>query len=226
MRLVAGRPSSTGDWTWGPTGSPSCTLLGGQSHVAGVRSWGTPQGRDSQGSEPGRQVVGRAAQSREGDRTGQALCRKHTAWVPSDPTPCARDGGAGLGQTPGHRSRPIGRVGTEAAAGGRPSSETGGPRSAPGWAGAAEGLRCGASRFADQRGARAAFAASFLAASALYLLLAAACSPALPGAALLFASRLPAPLMHALPGRRGLTPGRAGSPQDVSLDLRARQDEG
>lgn len=57
------------------------------------------------------------------------------------------------------------------------------------------------SRFADQRGARAAFTISFLAASALYLLLAAACGPALPGVALLFASRLPAPLMHTLPGR-------------------------
>ncbi|XP_054426730.1 solute carrier family 22 member 18 [Pteronotus mesoamericanus] len=54
-------------------------------------------------------------------------------------------------------------------------------------------------RFADQHGARAAFTVSFLAASALYLLLAAACSPALPGVALLFASRLPALLMHTLP---------------------------
>lgn len=54
-------------------------------------------------------------------------------------------------------------------------------------------------RFADQRGARAAFTVSFLAASALYLLLAAACGPALPSVALLFASRLPAPLMHTLP---------------------------
>ncbi|KAM7084306.1 solute carrier family 22 member 18 isoform 1-T1 [Molossus nigricans] len=54
-------------------------------------------------------------------------------------------------------------------------------------------------RFADQHGARAAFAVSFLGSCALYLLLAAACSPALPGAALLFASRLPAPLMHMLP---------------------------
>ncbi|KAM9078958.1 solute carrier family 22 member 18 isoform 2-T2 [Megaptera novaeangliae] len=54
-------------------------------------------------------------------------------------------------------------------------------------------------RFADQRGARAAFTLSFLASSALYLLLAAACSPALPGVALLFASRLPGALMHTLP---------------------------
>ncbi|CAK6449860.1 unnamed protein product [Pipistrellus nathusii] len=54
-------------------------------------------------------------------------------------------------------------------------------------------------RFADQRGARAALTASFLAGSALYLLLAAACSPGLPGTALLFASRLPAPLLHTLP---------------------------
>ncbi|KAM5318626.1 solute carrier family 22 member 18 isoform 2-T2 [Glossophaga mutica] len=54
-------------------------------------------------------------------------------------------------------------------------------------------------RFADQRGARAAFTVSFLAASALYLLLTAACSPALPGVALLFASRLPALFMHTLP---------------------------
>lgn len=59
-----------------------------------------------------------------------------------------------------------------------------------------------ASRFADQRGARAALTASFLAGSALYLLLAAACSPGLPGTALLFASRLPAPLLHTLPGGR------------------------
>ncbi|XP_061058250.1 solute carrier family 22 member 18 isoform X4 [Eubalaena glacialis] len=54
-------------------------------------------------------------------------------------------------------------------------------------------------RFADQRGARAAFTLSFLASSALYLLLAAACSPTLPGVALLFASRLPGALMHTLP---------------------------
>uniref|UniRef100_F6S1P3 Solute carrier family 22 member 18 n=1 Tax=Equus caballus TaxID=9796 RepID=F6S1P3_HORSE len=54
-------------------------------------------------------------------------------------------------------------------------------------------------RFADQRGARAALTLSFMAASALYLLLAAACSPGLPGVALLFASRLPAVLMHTLP---------------------------
>ncbi|XP_058382126.1 solute carrier family 22 member 18 isoform X1 [Diceros bicornis minor] len=54
-------------------------------------------------------------------------------------------------------------------------------------------------RFADQRGARAALTLSFVAASALFLLLAAACSPALPGVALLFASRLPAVLMHTLP---------------------------
>ncbi|XP_049569988.1 solute carrier family 22 member 18 isoform X8 [Orcinus orca] len=54
-------------------------------------------------------------------------------------------------------------------------------------------------RFADQRGARAAFTLSFLASSALYLLLAAACSPALPGVPLLFASRLPGALMHTLP---------------------------
>ncbi|XP_008837411.1 solute carrier family 22 member 18 [Nannospalax galili] len=54
-------------------------------------------------------------------------------------------------------------------------------------------------RFADQRGARVALSLSFLAASALYLLLAASCSPALPGPLLLFASRLPAALMHTLP---------------------------
>ncbi|KAM9659833.1 solute carrier family 22 member 18 isoform 2-T2 [Trichechus inunguis] len=54
-------------------------------------------------------------------------------------------------------------------------------------------------RFADQRGARAAFTLSFLAASALFLLLAAACSPGLPGVALLFISRLPSALMHTLP---------------------------
>lgn len=61
-------------------------------------------------------------------------------------------------------------------------------------------LLCG-SRFADQYGARAALSLSFLAASALYLLLVASCSPALPGVFLLFASRLPAVLMHTLPGR-------------------------
>uniref|UniRef100_A0A8C9ASX2 Organic cation transporter-like protein 2 n=1 Tax=Prolemur simus TaxID=1328070 RepID=A0A8C9ASX2_PROSS len=54
-------------------------------------------------------------------------------------------------------------------------------------------------RFADQRGARAALTLSFLAASAFYLLLAASCSPALPGTYLLFASRLPSALMHGLP---------------------------
>ncbi|XP_037012224.2 solute carrier family 22 member 18 isoform X1 [Artibeus jamaicensis] len=54
-------------------------------------------------------------------------------------------------------------------------------------------------RFADQRGARAAFTVSFLAASALHLLLTAACSPALPGLALLFASRLPGLFTHILP---------------------------
>ncbi|XP_077913751.1 solute carrier family 67 member A1 isoform X1 [Halichoerus grypus] len=54
-------------------------------------------------------------------------------------------------------------------------------------------------RFADQRGARAAFTLSFLASSAFYLILAAACSPALPGVALLYVSPLPAALMHGLP---------------------------
>lgn len=54
-------------------------------------------------------------------------------------------------------------------------------------------------RFSDQYGARAALSLSFLAASALYLLLVASCSPALPGVFLLFASRLPAVLMHTLP---------------------------
>uniref|UniRef100_I3NCX4 Solute carrier family 22 member 18 n=1 Tax=Ictidomys tridecemlineatus TaxID=43179 RepID=I3NCX4_ICTTR len=54
-------------------------------------------------------------------------------------------------------------------------------------------------RFADQHGARAALSLSFVAASALYLLLAAACSPALPGVFLLFASRLPGAFMHTLP---------------------------
>ncbi|XP_006893437.1 PREDICTED: solute carrier family 22 member 18 [Elephantulus edwardii] len=54
-------------------------------------------------------------------------------------------------------------------------------------------------RFADQRGARAAFTLSFLASSALYLLLAAACSPALPGILLLFTSRIPSALMHIMP---------------------------
>nr|XP_025859977.1 solute carrier family 22 member 18 [Vulpes vulpes] len=43
-----------------------------------------------------------------------------------------------------------------------------------------------------QRGARAAFTLSFLAGSAFYLLLAAACSPSLPGLALLCAARGPA----------------------------------
>ncbi|XP_021066841.1 solute carrier family 22 member 18 [Mus pahari] len=54
-------------------------------------------------------------------------------------------------------------------------------------------------RFADQCGARAALSLSFLAASALYLLLAASCCPALPGVFLLFASRIPSALMHTLP---------------------------
>ncbi|XP_047374395.1 solute carrier family 22 member 18 isoform X5 [Sciurus carolinensis] len=54
-------------------------------------------------------------------------------------------------------------------------------------------------RFADQHGARAALSLSFVAGSALYLLLATACSPALPGPFLLFASRLPGALMHTLP---------------------------
>ncbi|KAK2492527.1 hypothetical protein MC885_007848 [Smutsia gigantea] len=58
---------------------------------------------------------------------------------------------------------------------------------------------CEGHRFADQRGARVAFTVSFLGSSAFYLLLAAACSPALPGMAFLFASRLPAVLMHTLP---------------------------
>lgn len=66
-----------------------------------------------------------------------------------------------------------------------------------------EGHGCGAPRFADQRGARAAFTISSLASSALYLLLAASCSPALPGVALLFASRLPAALMHTMPSKTG-----------------------
>lgn len=55
-------------------------------------------------------------------------------------------------------------------------------------------------RFADQRGARAAFTVSSLAACLLYLLLVASCSPALPRVALLFASRLPAAFMHTMPG--------------------------
>lgn len=54
-------------------------------------------------------------------------------------------------------------------------------------------------RFADQWGARAALSLSFVAASTLYLLLVASCSPALPGVFLLFASRLPGALMHTLP---------------------------
>ncbi|KAI5761383.1 SLC22A18 [Gulo gulo luscus] len=54
-------------------------------------------------------------------------------------------------------------------------------------------------RFADQHGARAAFTLSFLASSAFYLLLAAACSPALPGAPLLYTLPLPVALMHGLP---------------------------
>ncbi|EGW08465.1 Solute carrier family 22 member 18 [Cricetulus griseus] len=54
-------------------------------------------------------------------------------------------------------------------------------------------------RFADQYGARAALSLSFVAASTLYLLLVASCSPALPGVFLLFASRIPAALMHTLP---------------------------
>ncbi|KAK2099890.1 hypothetical protein P7K49_021238 [Saguinus oedipus] len=63
-----------------------------------------------------------------------------------------------------------------------------------------EGLtRPSALRFADQCGARAALTLSFLAALALYLLLVAASSPALPGVYLLFASRLPGALMHTMP---------------------------
>ncbi|KAF0887435.1 S22AI protein, partial [Crocuta crocuta] len=58
-------------------------------------------------------------------------------------------------------------------------------------------------RFADQHGARAAFTVTFLASSAFYLLLAAACSPALPGVALLYAAPLPVAFMHGMPGRAG-----------------------
>uniref|UniRef100_A0A452QX99 Organic cation transporter-like protein 2 n=1 Tax=Ursus americanus TaxID=9643 RepID=A0A452QX99_URSAM len=70
-------------------------------------------------------------------------------------------------------------------------------------------------RFADQRGARAAFTLNFLASSAFYLLLAAACSPALPGVALLYASPLPAALMQGLPavlsgGERSVAEGAPG----------------
>ncbi|XP_039091403.1 solute carrier family 22 member 18 [Hyaena hyaena] len=54
-------------------------------------------------------------------------------------------------------------------------------------------------RFADQHGARAAFTVTFLASSAFYLLLAAACSPALPGVALLYAAPLPVAFMHGMP---------------------------
>ncbi|CAH6793411.1 solute carrier family 22 member 18 [Phodopus roborovskii] len=54
-------------------------------------------------------------------------------------------------------------------------------------------------RFADQCGAQAALSLSFVAASALYLLLVASCIPSLPGVFLLFASRLPTALMHTLP---------------------------
>lgn len=77
----------------------------------------------------------------------------------------------------------------------------GGPASSP------RPHRFGPPRFADQRGARAAFTLSFLAASAFYLLLAAACSPSLPGLALLYAAPLPAALAHGLPGsaRRGVS---------------------
>uniref|UniRef100_A0A667HJU0 Solute carrier family 22 member 18 n=1 Tax=Lynx canadensis TaxID=61383 RepID=A0A667HJU0_LYNCA len=54
-------------------------------------------------------------------------------------------------------------------------------------------------RFADRRGARAAFTLTFLASSAFYLLLAAACSPALPGVALLYATPLPVAFMQGMP---------------------------
>lgn len=54
-------------------------------------------------------------------------------------------------------------------------------------------------RFADQRGARSALTLSFMASSLLYLFLAAACSPSLPGLPLLFLSRLPGGFMHTLP---------------------------
>ena len=83
---------------------------------------------------------------------------------------------------------------------GLPKGQVWGRRGAP-LPPAGEGHGCGPPRFADQHGARAAFTLSFLASSALYLLLAAACIPALPGVALLFASRLPGALMHTLPGR-------------------------
>nr|XP_010955114.1 solute carrier family 22 member 18 isoform X3 [Camelus bactrianus]XP_045373932.1 solute carrier family 22 member 18 isoform X3 [Camelus bactrianus]XP_045373934.1 solute carrier family 22 member 18 isoform X3 [Camelus bactrianus]XP_045373935.1 solute carrier family 22 member 18 isoform X3 [Camelus bactrianus]XP_045373936.1 solute carrier family 22 member 18 isoform X3 [Camelus bactrianus] len=67
------------------------------------------------------------------------------------------------------------------------------------WSSPASSCNSPSCPFADQHGARAAFTLSFLASSALYLLLVAACSPSLPGVALLFASRLPAALMHTLP---------------------------
>lgn len=123
----------------------------------------------------------------------------HTPWVPSDPRLLLRGMGTRAGQTPSPGAAPW-------EGGDRPRRrEAGGAGSARG-AWAEQGPATSARRFADQRGARAAFAVSFLAASALYLLLAAACSPALPGAALLFASRLPAPFMHTLPGRRRAGP--------------------
>ncbi|KAM5248482.1 solute carrier family 22 member 18 [Ctenodactylus gundi] len=73
-------------------------------------------------------------------------------------------------------------------------------------------------RFADQRGARAAFSLSFLSAAALYLLLAAACIPSLPGVVLLFASRLPSVLMHTLPAAQMVITDLS-APEDRSAAL-------
>ncbi|GAB5578216.1 solute carrier family 22 member 18 [Prionailurus iriomotensis] len=71
-------------------------------------------------------------------------------------------------------------------------------------------------RFADRRGARAAFTLTFLASSAFYLLLAAACSPALPGVALLYATPLPVAFMQGMPG---MTIADLSEPQELPAAL-------
>uniref|UniRef100_A0ABI7W2V0 Solute carrier family 22 member 18 n=1 Tax=Felis catus TaxID=9685 RepID=A0ABI7W2V0_FELCA len=73
-------------------------------------------------------------------------------------------------------------------------------------------------RFADRRGARAAFTLTFLASSAFYLLLAAACSPALPGVALLYATPLPVAFMQGMPVAQ-MTIADLSEPQELPAAL-------
>ncbi|XP_078289945.1 solute carrier family 67 member A1 isoform X2 [Panthera onca] len=73
-------------------------------------------------------------------------------------------------------------------------------------------------RFADSRGARAAFTLTFLASSAFYLLLAAACSPALPGVALLYATPLPVAFMQGMPVAQ-MTIADLSEPQELPAAL-------